>query len=71
VVGVLASYGSFRYGGRFTTDSNAAFDAMLRDRDPRSGQRDFEVVNALAKAAGLRLSADHAMPANNRLLVWR
>jgi hypothetical protein len=28
-------------------------------------------VNALAEAAGLRLSADHAMPANNQLLVWR
>jgi len=28
-------------------------------------------VNALAVAAGLELQADHAMPANNQLLVWR
>jgi SAM-dependent methyltransferase len=69
--GVLAVYGPFKYGGRFTTDSNAAFDAMLRERDPQSGLRDFEAVNALAEALGLALVADHAMPANNQLLVWR
>jgi SAM-dependent methyltransferase len=69
--GVLAIYGPFRYAGRFTTDSNAAFDAMLRERDPEAALRDFEAVNALAEAAGLSLSADHAMPANNQLLVWR
>ena len=69
--GVLAIYGPFTYAGRFTTESNAAFDAMLRERDPQSGLRDFEAVNELAEAAGLRLSADHAMPANNQLLVWR
>lgn len=69
--GVLAIYGPFRYGGQYTTDSNAAFDAMLRERDPQSGLRDFEAVNALAEAAGLALVADHAMPANNQLLVWR
>lgn len=68
--GVLAVYGPFKYGGRFTTASNAAFDAMLRERDPQSGVRDFEAVNALAEGAGLKLSADHVMPANNQLLVW-
>ena len=51
--GVLAIYGPFRYGGRFTTGSNAAFDAMLRERDPESGVREFEAVNALAATAGL------------------
>lgn len=69
--GVLAIYGPFKYGGRYTADSNAEFDAMLRARDPRSGLRDFEAVNRLAEAVGLQLAADHAMPANNQLLVWR
>ena len=69
--GVLAVYGPFRYRGQFTTASNAAFDAMLRERDPESGLRDFEAVDALAQAAGLQLQADHAMPANNQLLVYR
>lgn len=68
---VLAVYGPFRYRGEFTTPSNAAFDASLRARDPASGIRDFEAVDALARAAGLTLAADHAMPANNQLLVWR
>jgi hypothetical protein len=67
---VLAIYGPFKYAGRFTTDSNAAFDAMLRQRDPDSGLRDVEAVNALAGSLGLALQADHAMPANNQLLVW-
>jgi cyclopropane fatty-acyl-phospholipid synthase-like methyltransferase len=69
--GVLCVYGPFRYGGRYTTESNAAFDRGLRARDPASGLRDFEAVDALACAQGLTLSADHAMPANNQTLVWR
>jgi SAM-dependent methyltransferase len=69
--GTLCVYGPFRYGGRFTTDSNAAFDRDLKARDPASGIRDFEAVNALAARQGLKLSADHAMPANNQLLAWR
>lgn len=68
--GLLAVYGPFRYGGAFTTQSNAAFDLSLRCRDPSSGIRDFEAVNALAAAQGLELQADHAMPANNQLLTW-
>lgn len=67
----LAVYGPFRYRGDYTSASNAAFDQWLKGRDPLSGIRDFEAVDALARAAGLALAADHAMPANNQLLVWR
>jgi cyclopropane fatty-acyl-phospholipid synthase-like methyltransferase len=69
--GVLAIYGPFRYRGDFTTPSNAEFDRWLKQRDPASGIRDFEAVNGLAEEQGLQLVADHAMPANNQLLVWR
>jgi cyclopropane fatty-acyl-phospholipid synthase-like methyltransferase len=68
--GVLVVYGPFRYAGRFTSESNAGFDRSLRDRDPASGIRDIEAVNRLAAAQDLVLTADHAMPANNQLLVW-
>lgn len=68
---LLAIYGPFNYGGAFTSDSNRDFDTSLKERDPRSGIRDFEAVNALAEKIGLGLIADIAMPANNRLLVWR
>lgn len=69
--GVLAIYGPFNYGGRFTSDSNAAFDAALRAAVPHRGIRDFEAVDRLAQAAGLHLLKDHATPANNRCLVWQ
>jgi hypothetical protein len=68
---VLAIYGPFNVGGGFTSDSNAAFDAALRAADPRRGIRDLEAVDALARAAGFVLEEDAAMPANNRLLLWR
>lgn len=69
--GMLAVYGPFNYGGAFTSDSNARFDAWLKARDPVSGVRDFEAVDALARGQGLVLQQDIAMPANNRTLVWR
>lgn len=69
--GVLAIYGPFNFGGAFTSDSNARFDAWLKACDPDSGIRDFEAVDALARQQGLHLEADVAMPANNRILIWR
>lgn len=67
----LVIYGPFSYAGRHTSASNAAFDASLRAGGAHRGIRDFEAVHALAAGAGLALEADHAMPANNRCLVWR
>ena len=67
---MLAVYGPFNYAGDYTSDSNRQFDAWLRARDPRSGIRDFEAVDALARGAGFALAQDAAMPANNRCLVW-
>ena len=69
--GVLCLYGPFNYGGNYTSDSNARFDAWLKNRDPKSGIRDFEAVNQLAELQGLSLRKDVAMPANNRTLVWQ
>jgi SAM-dependent methyltransferase len=68
---VLAVYGPFRYGGQYTSASNASFDEMLHTRDPQSGIRDFEQVDALARGAGFTLAADHPMPANNQAIVWK
>ena len=69
--GIVSMYGPFNYGGRFTSESNARFDAWLKARDPASGLRDFEAVDALAMAQGLELVNDIEMPANNRILLWR
>jgi SAM-dependent methyltransferase len=68
--GVLCIYGPFRYDGRYTSVSNQEFDRVLQDRDPLSGLRDIQAVGALAAQYGLRLVADHDLPAFNRLLVF-
>lgn len=68
---LLIVYGPFNYNSAFTSDSNRNFDGWLKARDPRSGIRDFEAVDALARAQQLELRADVAMPANNRCLVWQ
>lgn len=67
---MLAVYGPFNYGGQFTSTSNAAFDEWLKRQSTVSGVRDFEAVDALARAVGFELVDDHAMAANNRLLIW-
>lgn len=69
--GVLCIYGPFRYGGEYTSESNREFDLMLQERDPLSGMRDIGAVSDLAASYGLSLVADHDLPANNRLLVFR
>jgi cyclopropane fatty-acyl-phospholipid synthase-like methyltransferase len=69
--GLLAVYGPFNYHGAYTSESNREFDGWLKQRSALSGIRDFEAVDALANRIGLQLMNDHAMPANNRLLVWR
>jgi hypothetical protein len=67
----LVIYGPFKYGGRHTSASNAAFEAALAAAAPHRAVRDFEAVAALARTAGLTLVEDRAMPANNRCLVWQ
>ena len=67
---VLAVYGPFHYNGCYTSASNARFDQWLAQQSPDSAIRHFEDVDRLAQTSGFELQGDHAMPANNRLLVW-
>lgn len=69
--GELFLYGPFSVDGRPTTESNAAFDASLRERNPQWGYRDVADVTAAAAAAGLVPVERRDMPANNFLLVYR
>lgn len=68
--GLVIIYGPFNYAGKFTSDSNASFDAWLKERDSQSGIRDIEWIIELAKEANLQLLNDDEMPANNRLLSF-
>lgn len=69
--GILCLYGPFNYEGKFTSESNARFDAWLKSRNRNSGVRDFEAINRLAETHGLFLLKDVPMPNNNRTLVWQ
>ena len=69
--GLFVLYGPFNYDGQYTSASNARFDQWLKQRDPRSGIRDFADLNRLAEQAGMAFQHDYTMPVNNRLLVWR
>lgn len=68
---IVVIYGPFNDDGRYSSPSNAEFDASLRARAAHMGLRDQQAVDALAQAAGLTLIDTIAMPANNRCLVWR
>jgi cyclopropane fatty-acyl-phospholipid synthase-like methyltransferase len=68
--GMFALYGPFNRDGNFTSESNRAFDASLRERDPKMGLRDEKALQTLGRQHGLAFTAEHAMPANNRLLLW-
>ena len=69
--GILYLYGPYREADAPTAESNEAFDATLRARDPAWGLRQLDDVVAEAKANGLALAARIAMPANNLSLVFR
>lgn len=66
----LILYGPYKRNGQHTSDSNAAFDADLRARDPRWGVRNLEDVAALAAAHGFGPAIVHEMPANNLTIVF-
>jgi len=69
--GYFCLYGPFNFHNHFTSDSNESFDKMLRDRDPDSGIRNFEDLQALAESQGLNFIKRHDLPANNKILVWK
>ncbi|CAN5514519.1 DUF938 domain-containing protein [soil metagenome] len=69
--GALVTYGPYLEREVPTSAGNLAFDQSLREQNADRGIRHREEVEQEAARAGLRLSARHAMPANNLALVWR
>ena len=67
----LILYGPYIEPDVPTADSNLAFDASLRMRDPTWGLRQIDDVKAAAVAAGLTFAERRAMPANNLMLLLR
>ncbi|WP_221798375.1 DUF938 domain-containing protein [Oceanobacter mangrovi] len=70
--GLAFLYGPYNYEGKFTSDGNKALDEWLKaDVDAEAGIKDFEQVVLAARKEKLRLVKDIAMPANNRILVFK
>ena len=69
--GVVYLYGPFKRDAEHTAESNAAFDADLRQRNPEWGIRELEDVIALAERHALAVVAVEEMPANNLSVVLR
>ncbi len=63
-------YGPFNIDNRFTSESNAQFDAQLRAGDSQMGIRDMAAIESLANLHQMGLESKLAMPANNFLLVF-
>ncbi|MEX2494869.1 MAG: DUF938 domain-containing protein [Woeseia sp.] len=68
--GRFCLYGPFRFEGRASSDSNARFNAALRQQDAAMGVRDLADLDRLAAVAGLQRVRLYAMPANNHIAVW-
>lgn len=69
--GMLVTYGPYKIAGEHTAESNARFDASLRERDARWGVRGLEELSELGQKSGLALRERRPMPANNFFVVWQ
>lgn len=69
--GLLFLYGPYRRNGAHTADSNEAFDADLRRRNPEWGVRDLGEVARVAAEAGFGPPQIEEMPANNLSVQFR
>ncbi|UKK85623.1 class I SAM-dependent methyltransferase [Sphingopyxis sp. BSN-002] len=67
----LILYGPYVEADVATAESNIAFDASLRARNPEWGLRDTRDVVAAAAEAGFAFTERRAMPANNLMLLFR
>ncbi len=67
----LILYGPFFEQGVKPAESNLAFDAGLKARDPNWGIRDAGKVDITARDHGFVRAARYEMPANNLILVYR
>ena len=57
--------------GQHTAPSNEKFETWLKSLDPDFAVRDIEVVCDEARKNGLEHMADHSMPANNYIHIFK
>ncbi|MEX2123089.1 MAG: DUF938 domain-containing protein [Woeseia sp.] len=69
--GVFCLYGPFNFSGQFSSDSNARFDASLRQRNSSMGIRDLDDLDRFARSSGMSRVRLYAMPAMNYIALWQ
>lgn len=69
--GKFCLYGPFNFDGEFSSESNARFDASLRQRKASMGIRDIGDLDRFAEEAGMYRVRLYAMPAMNYIGVWQ
>ncbi|XP_076060852.1 methyltransferase-like 26 isoform X2 [Oratosquilla oratoria] len=68
--GILVTYGAYAIHGKITPESNVAFDANLKGRNPSWGLRDIDVLEKEAEKNGMSFDAMFDMPSNNKTLIF-
>lgn len=69
--GYLFIYGPFRYEGKFTSESNEAFDRHIRMDNPQKGIREFTELSRILEDHSMDFCKRFDLPANNQLLLFR
>ena len=69
--GRFCLYGPFNVDNKFTSESNAQFDAQLRSQNSQMGIRDMAAIANLANLNQMHLEQKITMPANNFMLVLK
>jgi cyclopropane fatty-acyl-phospholipid synthase-like methyltransferase len=70
--GLFMMYGPVNVKGKFTSEGNAGLDEWLKTCvNPLAGIKDLADIESWAKDQDLLLIDNLAMPANNRLLVFK
>jgi cyclopropane fatty-acyl-phospholipid synthase-like methyltransferase len=69
--GTFCLYGPFNFDGEFSSESNARFDASLRQRKASMGIRDISDLDLFGSDSGLFRMRLYAMPAMNHIAVWQ
>lgn len=69
--GKFCLYGPFNFEGEFSSESNARFDASLRQRKASMGIRDIGDLDRFAGDSAMVRLRLYAMPAMNHIAVWQ
>jgi cyclopropane fatty-acyl-phospholipid synthase-like methyltransferase len=69
--GIMVTYGPYSKNQQVTPESNVTFNNQLQAENPAWGIRDIDDLSDESREYGLYLAEECALPANNKLLIFR